>query len=250
MGKLDDKIAFISGGASGMGAAEARMFVAEGARVLIADKLDDAGQALASELGENALYSHLDVCDQASWVRAIAHAEQHFGKLNVLINNAGILLWQLIEDMTLEAYKSVVDVNQIGCWLGMKTALPALRRSGGGAIVNTASLAGRMGMAQGSAYVASKHAVLGMSKCAAIEFGKYNIRVNAILPGAIETQMAGKRKNTDAGEHVKAFSDLPIGRIGTVEEVARLVTFLASDAATYCTGGEFLIDGGMALRGG
>lgn len=247
MGKLDGKVALISGSAQGMGEATARMFMKEGARVLIADIADEAGRLLTAELGDRARYCHLDVGDETSWVAAIETAQRHFGRLDILVNNAGVLAWQSIEAMTLDSYRSVIEVNQIGCWLGMKSVLPAFKLVGSGAIVNISSLAGRIGMSEGSAYSASKHAVLGMSKCAAIEFGPYNIRVNAVLPGAIATQMTGRRA-TSAGESTPpAYARQPISRIGTVEEVARMVTFLASDDAAYCTGAEFTIDGGMSL---
>lgn len=242
MGKLDGKVALISGAARGMGEAEARMFIAEGACVLVADVLEEAGQRLAAGLGDRARYCNLDVRSETSWAQAVDTAARTFGKLDILVNNAGIIAWQPIGDMTLDTYRSIIEVNQVGCWLGMKAALPAMRHAGAGAIVNISSLAGRVGMHGGSAYVASKHAVLGMTKCAAIEFGPYNIRVNAVLPGAIETPMSGKR-TPDADPCLK----LPIARIGKAEEVARMVTFLASDDAAYCTGAEFMIDGGMSL---
>lgn len=242
MGRLDGKIALISGAARGMGAAEARLFVAEGARVLVADVLDDIGRDLVAELGDRARYCHLDVRSEASWAQAVDAAERAFGQLDVLVNNAGILAWQSIEDMPLEVYRSVIEVNQVGCWLGMKAVLPAFKRRGSGAIVNISSLAGKVGLSQGSAYVASKHAVLGMTKCAAVEFGPYNVRVNAVLPGGVATQMAGRQQGQEA-----RYGKLPIARIGTVDEVAHMVTFLASEEASYCTGGEFAVDGGMSL---
>ncbi|WP_257214531.1 SDR family NAD(P)-dependent oxidoreductase [Variovorax sp. 54] len=247
MGKLEGKTALVSGAAQGMGEAIARLFVKEGAQVVIADIAAEAARQLAHVLGDAARAVALDVRDPASWTAAVATAEQAFGRLDILVNNAGVLAWQSIEAMTLDSYRRVIDVNQVGCWLGMKAALPALRRAGGGAIVNIASLAGRQGMRDGSAYVASKHAVLGMSKCAALEFGPDNIRVNAVLPGAIATQMAGLRAATTGEPAVPVYAKQPIPRRGTPEEVARLVAFLASDEAAYCTGAEVTLDGGMSL---
>lgn len=249
MGKLNGKVALVSGAAQGMGEAIARYFVGEGARVVLGDIAIDAVRQLAQELGSEVAHAVvLDVRDAVSWAEAVAAAETEFGQLDILVNNAGVLAWESIESMSLERYRAVIEVNQIGCWLGMKTALPAMRRAGGGSIVNISSLAGRQGMRDGSAYAASKHAVLGMSKCAALEFGVDNIRVNAVLPGAIETQMAGRRPVASGAEAAApAYLRNPIPRRGSPLEVAVLVGFLASDEAGYCTGGEFVVDGGMSL---
>lgn len=250
MAKLKGKTALVSGAAQGIGEAIARLFVQEGARVVMGDIAVDVVRELAKELGSAAHAVELDVRNPVSWGGAVTAAEKEFGQLDILVNNAGVLAWESIEAMSLERYRAVVEVNQIGCWLGMKTALLAMRRAGGGSIVNIASLAGRQGMRDGSAYAASKHAVLGMSKCAALEFGADHIRVNVVLPGAIQTQMAGRKPVvTGAEASPPAFLKNPIPRRGTPHEVAQLVAFLASDEAAYCTGAEVTVDGGMALLG-
>ena len=241
MKRFADKVVFVSGAARGQGEAEARLFIAEGAKVVIADVLDEDGARLAQELGPNALYLHLDVTQGAQWDTAVSKTLEHFGRLDVLVNNAGILRWGRMEDTSLEEYMAVISVNQVGCWLGMKAVLPALKRVGGGAIVNTSSVSGFVGMAGLSAYTASKFAVRGMTKCAALEFGRYNIRVNSVHPGGIDTAMV----RGPSGELGDTHKSLPIPRVGTVDEVARMVAFLASDEASYTTGSEFIIDGGM-----
>jgi len=244
MNRLDGKVVLITGGSRGQGEAEARMFVAEGAKVVIADVLDDAGKALAAELGDAAMYQHLDVTQEADWAAAVAATQKHFGKLDALINNAGVLRFGSIEELTLEKYRLVIEVNQVGCWLGMKAVLPALKAAGGGAIVNTSSVAGMEGVAGGSAYAASKFAVRGMTKVAALEFGRYNIRVNSVHPGGIDTEMA--RPPEFAGlDDSGVYKTMPLGRIGRPDEVAEMMVFLVSDQSSYSTGSEFIIDGGM-----
>lgn len=241
MKRFENKVVLVTGAARGQGEVDARLFHAEGARVVVADVLDDDTARLVDELGSNALAVHLDVSDPQQWAAAVASAIARFGRIDVLINNAGILRWGRIEDMSVEEYMQVIQVNQTGCWLGMKAVLPALKASGGGAIVNISSAAGIMAIGGASAYTASKFAVRGMSKCAALEFGRYGIRVNSVHPGGIDTPMV----HTPDRELNAAYQHQPIARIGTAQEVARLVAFLASDEASYCTGGEFAIDGGM-----
>lgn len=241
MKRFENKVVLVTGAARGQGEAEARLFHAEGASVVLADVLDAEAAKLADALGPRALAVHLDVAEAAQWTAAIDAALERFGRLDVLVNNAGILRWGRIEDMSLDEYLEVVRINQTGCWLGMKAALPALKAAGGGAIVNISSVAGIQAIGGASAYTASKFAVRGMTKCAALEFGRYNIRVNSVHPGGIDTPMV----HTPDRELNAAYQHLPIARIGTPAEVARLVAFLASDEAAYCTGGEFAIDGGM-----
>ncbi len=241
-GDLEGKVALISGGARGMGAEEARLFVSEGARVVIGDVLDAEGEKTAAEIGKDALYVHLDVTQEADWKAAVARVEEHFGQLDVLVNNAGILRFGLLEQTELEEYELVIRINQIGCFLGMKSAAPAMRRAGAGSIVNISSLAGIKGVGGAIAYTASKFAVRGMTKTAAIELGSAGIRVNSVHPGGVDTLMTTSIEgNADAAEREY---DYPIPRIARPGEVAQLVLWLASDKSSYSTGAEFLIDGG------
>lgn len=243
MGRLEGKIALVTGAARGQGAAIARRFAAEGARVVLGDVLDEDGKVVADEIGEAARYVHHDVTDEASWDEAVRTATSTFGGLNVLINNAGILRWAPIHKHSLDDYMAVITVNQVGCFLGMKAAVPALRAAGGGSIVNTASTAGLAGIAGIVGYSASKFAIRGMTKTAAIELGRWAIRVNAVCPGGIDTPMANPFEQP-SDERQKAFANVPISRIGTPEEIASLMVFLASDESSYCTGADFVIDGG------
>jgi 3alpha(or 20beta)-hydroxysteroid dehydrogenase len=241
MGQLDGKVALISGSARGQGAVEARLFVAEGARVMVTDVLETEGARVAGDLGNAGAFTRLDVTDQASWERAVAATTARFGSLDILINNAGILAEGGIETTTLADYLRVVMVNQVGCFLGMKAALPALRRQGG-SIVNISSVAGLHGSAGAHAYGASKWAVRGMTKSAAIEFAKHGIRANSVHPSFLETEMTAGMMNTPAVEQM--LETTPLGRVLKAGEVAQLVLFLASDVSSYCTGHEFVIDGG------
>lgn len=238
MGDLKGRVALITGAARGMGAALAGLFVAEGAQVVIADVLEAPGRELAAELGEEALFQFLDVTRPESWDAAVAATVQRFGKLDVLINNAGILKVGALEHFSFEDYQAIIGVNQTGCWLGMKAVLAPMKQAGGGAIVNISSTGGLTGLGGFSAYVASKFAVRGMSKCAALEYGRYNIRVNSVHPGGMATSM-------DISEDDSAYAGQPIARAGQPAEVAELVAFLASDRSSYCTGAEFVADGGL-----
>ena len=238
MGRFDGKTAVISGGARGMGASHSRAIAAEGGNVVIADILEEDGQALAEELGEVARFVHLDVTDADAWERAVATAVDAFGGVNVLVNNAGILVQGAIIDGDPEGFRRVVDINLTGVYLGMRAAAPAIRDAGGGSIVNISSTAGLQGYAYLSGYAASKWGVRGLTKVAALELGPLGIRVNSVHPGPIETPMTA-----EIGDDVAAGQ--PIGRFGTPEEVSKLVCFLASDDASYSTGAEFIVDGGQ-----
>jgi 3alpha(or 20beta)-hydroxysteroid dehydrogenase len=242
-GELAGKVALISGAARGMGAEEARLFAREGARVVIGDVLDEEGEKVAAAIGEAAVYQHLDVTSESDWQAAIAKAESAFGRLDVLVNNAGILRYGALEHTSLEEYERVIRINQIGPFLGMKAAIPALRRAGGGSIVNISSLAGLHGIGGAVSYTASKFALRGMTKVAALELGRDGIRVNSVHPGGVETPMTRPfGEATDPGS-VRRYTT-PIPRIGRPEEVANLVLWLASDKSSYCTGSEFVVDGG------
>ncbi|MGV9614453.1 glucose 1-dehydrogenase [Nocardia xishanensis] len=248
MGRLEDKVALITGGARGMGAEHVRRFVAEGARVVFGDVLDEQGAQLAAELGAAAHYVHHDVTSEADWTAAVTAAVETFGKLDVLVNNAGILRFQSIADMSLADFSTIMNVNVTGTWLGIKTAAPALTAAGGGSIVNISSVEGFIGAAGLSAYSASKFALRGITKSASRELGKAGIRVNSVHPGGIATPMTANASSGVDGD--KFFAGLPIPRWGRPEEVTEAVVFLASDAAGYCTGTEVVVDGGMLTGAG
>ena len=239
MGRLDGKVAIITGGARGQGAAEGRLFAAEGARVVLADVLDDEGRATAEAIGDAARYVHLDVTDEAQWQAAVEAAEAAFGPVTVLVNNAGILHFQALDRTTLEDFDRVLRVNVHGVFLGMKTVTPSMVRAGGGSIVNISSTAGLQGLPRFGAYVASKWAVRGLTKTAAIDLGVKGIRVNSVHPGGIDTPMI-------AGTSGDApfYKRLPVPRMGSADEAARAVLFLASDDASYISGAELAVDGG------
>ena len=241
--RLEGRVAIVSGAARGMGAAEARQFAAEGARVVLGDVLDEDGAKVASEIGDAAVYTRLDVSSEDAWKAAVELARDRFGHLDTLVNNAGILRFGALEQTSLEEYELVVRVNQVGCFLGMKTVIPALREAGGGSIVNISSAAGMYGVAGVVSYAASKYAVRGMTKVAALELGRAGIRVNSVHPGGVDTPMIA-RDGVSAGDRDPSGFPNPIPRIARPEEIAELVTWLASDASSYCTGSEFVIDGG------
>ena len=248
MGRLEGKVAIITGGARGQGEAEVRRFVAEGATVLFGDVLDDLGEKVAADIGSDAVYVHHDVRREEGWVTIVDEAERRFGKLDVLVNNAGVLSFGTVtHETTLEDYMRLVDINQVGVFLGMKTAIPAMMRNRGGSIVNISSTNGFAGYGGTIAYTASKFAVRGMTKTAALEYGKANIRVNSIHPGGIDTPMTRPDNLGELGEadQVEMYGQFALGRGGQPDEVAYVALFLASDESSYCTGAEFLVDGGM-----
>lgn len=241
MGRLEGKTAIITGAARGMGEAHARRFVAEGAKVVMTDILPE-GEAVAESLGGNALFLHHDVCDEARWNEVVATAEERFGPVSVLVNNAAITDNVAIEDLSLDGYRRMMEVNQVSVFIGMKAIAASMRRAGGGSIVNISSLAGIVGGPNAVAYAATKFALRGMTKVAAIEWGRDKIRVNTVHPGAIRTPML---MDNPAFEELEKFGSMsPLGRLGEAEEITALVLFLASDEASFCTGAEFIADGG------
>ncbi|CAB4950639.1 unannotated protein [freshwater metagenome] len=240
MTRHDATIAIITGGSRGLGAAQVRRLHHEGARVVIADVLDDAGTALAASLGAGVLYCHLDVAKSEQWAAAVTLAETSFGPVTALSNNAGILSFFGLDTCTEAEYRRVIDVNQMGPFLGMKAVLPSMRRAGRGSIVNVSSTAGMQGYEQLMAYVASKWAVRGMTKAAALELSREGIRVNSVHPGAFDTPMTSGMDDGGA-----ASAAIPLKRFGHPEEVAALVAYLLSDESSYTTGAEHVIDGGV-----
>ena len=244
MSRLDGKVALITGGARGQGAAAARAIVAEGGRAAIGDLLDDEGKALADELGDAGHYVHLDVTNKEDWSAAVDAAESTFGRLDILLNNAGVLKFGKLADMPLEEYMSVINVNQVGVFLGMQAVIPAMKRAGGGSIINISSVEGLRGLPRLVAYSASKFAVRGMTKSAAVELGRHKIRVNSIHPGFIDTPMTRAQglENIDVDKLFE--KGIPLGRAGKPEDIVNMVVFLASDESSYCSGAEFIVDGG------
>lgn len=246
MGRFDGKVVIVTGAARGQGEVEARRFAEEGATVVLGDVLDDEGRAVAADIGDAATYVHLDVSREADWADAVATAEA-LGPYQVLVNNAGIIRPAAIEDTTLDDYLAVIGVNQVGCFLGMRHALAPMREHGGGAIVNISSIDGMKGANGLVSYNASKWAVRGMTKTAAMEFGRFGIRVNSVHPGGVNTVM-GNPTGDPAIEKLP-YQFQAIARIGESSEIAEAVLFLASDAASYITGAELVVDGGwMAGR--
>ena len=247
MGRLDGKVALISGGARGMGAAEARLFAEEGASVAVGDVLDVELGAVAEAIGDRALALPLDVTHEEDWASAVAATTDHFGRLDILVNNAGIAGQGMpFAQMPIEEYMRVIGVNQVGVFLGMRAVVPSMIQAGGGSIINISSIAGLQGQPFTLPYCASKFAVRGMTKVAALELGSSGIRVNSIHPGVINTDMTAPA-NT-AGLRVEEWygvAKLPAGRAGEADDVARVALFLASDDSAYCTGAEFVVDGGQ-----
>jgi 3alpha(or 20beta)-hydroxysteroid dehydrogenase len=243
MDRLKGKVILISGGARGQGAAEARLFVAEGARVVIGDVLEPEGRQLASELGNAAVFVKQDVTQERDWERAINAAEK-LGGLHGLVNNAGIYQPRTLMETDTELFERHMRVNQLGCFLGMKAVVPLMEQSDGGSIVNISSVAGLRGSPGAIAYSATKWALRGMTKAAAIDLAPRRIRVNSVHPGPIDTEMLKVRTPEQNRERLKL---VPMKRMGTAEEVASLVLFLLSDESGYVTGAEVAIDGGATL---
>ena len=246
--RLEGKVAIISGGARGMGAAEARMFAQEGAKVVIGDLLEEEGLKVAAEIGEaggEALFVRLDVTDEASWQSAVEAAVERFGKVDILVNNAAILRTQGLLETTEEIWDEVLDVNTKGTFLGTKSVIPEMRKAGGGSIINISSGAGITGSQRNTAYHASKGAVRIFTKSAAIQYAGENIRVNSVHPGPIDTDMLASSMEAPGARRPE---DVPLGRHGRPEEVAYGVLYLASDESSFVTGSEVVIDGGRTAE--
>lgn len=248
MGRLENKVAIVTGGAQGQGAAIARAYVAEGAKVVIADVAKEAGQALLDELvelgaGDRAHFMHHDVSDKASWTALVEDANTRFGPVNVLANNAGILRFGDIERMPAEEVELIWRVNQLGVFLGMQSVARTMRKNGGGSIINASSVEGLAGMPSCTAYAATKWAIRGMTKCAAMELGPKGIRVNSVHPGMIDTPMTRVHGGDAAMEY--GASKVPLRRVGVPEDIAPLYVFLASDESSYINGAEIAVDGGV-----
>lgn len=241
MTRLEGKVAIITGAAQGMGASHARRFVAEGAKVVITDLNEEKGTALASELGENVLFVKQNVTSAEDWAAVVAKAEEKFGTVNVLVNNAGITMAKSILETTEEEYRRIVDINQVSVFLGMKNVIPSMQKVGGGSIVNISSINGIVGGAVG--YTDTKFAVRGMTKAAAMECSHYGIRVNSVHPGVIATPMVVQEDTKAAVEEFA--KHIPLKRVAQPEEVTNLVLYLASDESSYSTGAEFIVDGGI-----
>lgn len=242
MSRLAGKTAIITGGARGMGAVTAQLFVQQGANVVIGDILEQEGKALAEALGDKARFVHLDVTSESDWQNAVSVAES-MGPLNVLINNAGILVFKPIAEQTTEEYMKVLNINLVGCYNGIRAVIEPMKRAGSGSIVNISSIDGLQSKNSLSAYSSSKWGMRGLSKSAALELGHYNIRVNTVHPGGIHTAMGNQDKVSDDSMNV-FYKNHALPRVGLPIEVARMSLFLASDEASYSTGSEFSVDGG------
>ena len=248
MGRLDNKVALVSGGARGLGAAETTLFAREGAKVVFGDVRDEEGRVVEAEiraLGCDATYVHMDVTKESDWREAVKLAETRYGNLNILVNNAGISRPYPIEDTTEELWDEVMAVNAKGVFFGTKLAIPAMRRAGGGSIINLSSVSGLVAIGQ-PAYVASKGAVRLFSKAIAIQHAKDGIRCNSIHPGTIDTPMFRERPGGDPPD-IEA-TKIPLGRLGIAEDIALGALYLASDESSFVTGAELVIDGGLTAQ--
>ena len=249
MGRLDGKVAIISGGARGQGEVEAKLFAKEGAKVVFGDILDDEGrqvEAAIREAGGEATYVHLDVTEEADWQEAVQTAVSTYGKLDILVNNAGILRRDGIEETTKELWDTILAVNATGVFLGTKYAIPEMRKAGGGSIVNISSISGMIALG-GPAYNASKGAVRVFTKVTAVHHADDNIRCNSVHPGPVRTPMT-ESTYSDPDMLAQRLQSMPLGRIGTSEDIAYGVLYLASDEAAYVTGSELVIDGGYTAQ--
>ncbi|NKQ51935.1 glucose 1-dehydrogenase [Amycolatopsis sp. K13G38] len=241
MRRLDGKVAIITGGAQGQGAAHARRMLTEGAAVVISDINNELGHQTAREIGGKITFVQQDVTEAADWATVIKAAEEAFGRVDILVNNAAIDLQKSLEDMTEDEYRRVIEVNQNSVFLGMKAAIEPMKRAGGGSIVNISSIVGMHAVSSlRFAYAAAKFALRGMTKVASIELAQYGIRVNTVHPGFVDTPMLA------SATHTERLKSVPLGRAANVDEISQLVAFLASDESSYITGTEHLVDGGLS----
>ena len=248
--RLEGKVAIVTGGARGQGAAEARLLAEEGAKVVIGDVLDQEGSKVAAEIaeaGQDAIYLHLDVTSEEDWRHAIETAVSSFGKLNVLVNNAAIWRKGTVEETTTEHWDAVLEVNAKGVFLGTKLAIPEMRKAGGGSIINISSTGGLVGSPRSSAYIASKGAVRLFTKATAIQYGAEGIRANSLHPGVVDTAM-GEQVFPEGKSREAAIANNVLGRLGTPEDIAYGVLYLASDESSFVTGSELVIDGGFTAQ--
>ncbi|MEV8313050.1 glucose 1-dehydrogenase [Streptomyces sp. NPDC059900] len=235
---LDGKAVLITGAGRGQGAAEARLFAQAGARVVVTDVREEEGRTVAKSLGDQGLFVRHDVTDAESWAAAVAAGVSAFGRLDALVNNAALWRTASVENETYENFEALVRVNLLGPFLGIQAVLPALRRAGGGSIVNVSSTAGLVGIRGHAAYGSTKFGLRGLTRSSALDLAEYGVRVNSVHPGAIDTPMIS------AASAGRDWSHLPLGRMGRPEEVGELILFLASEASSYITGAEFAVDGG------
>ncbi len=242
--RLEGKVAIVTGAARGTGEATARRFVREGASVVVADIRDELGAKVVAELGEAAHFVHLDVTREDDWSRCVDATLERFGRLDVLVNNAAILSIAPIESTSLEDWERVINVNQTGPFLGIRAVAPVMRAGGGGSIVNISSIDGLEGMSFVTAYASTKWALRGLSKCAALELGQDGIRVNAVCPAGGSDEMAAPWRAPGSKDTSGYMDRRPIPRRGTVDEIAAMILFLASDESAFCTGGDYPVDGG------
>lgn len=248
--RLEAKVALITGGARGIGAASATRYVEEGAKVVIADRRADEAKALAEQLNQqranSALAVDLDVSDEAAWKNAVEQTIHTFGKLNILVNNAGIIRVLPLEKTDLEMFTKVINTNLVGTFLGIKAVMETMKANRGGSIVNLSSIQGLEGRENMSAYTASKFGIRGLTKTTAIELGEHGIRVNTVIPGPTRTKMT-ERQGWSDDDYNKAYGSYPLGRMAAATEIAEMVVFLGSDESSFCTGGDYTVDGGVSV---
>lgn len=251
MGRLDGKVAIVTGAAGGMGESHAKRFVEEGAKVVVADLASSNGETLASELGENAIFLESDVTDEASWENLVSKTIDAFGKIDILVNNAGVsTAVSNVEDTPLEEFNKVVSINQVGVFLGMKHVIPNMKENNSGSIINISSISGIRGTPGGVSYGATKFAVTGLTKSVALEVAETGIRVNSVHPGVIRTKMTDPDLlPPEVAKNIQAHIDrIPAKRMAEPQEVTNLVLYLASDESTYSNGAEFIVDGGSTAQ--